>query len=81
MELTLNSQFDIGLKALLESIYLKYNYDFRHYAPASMKRTVVRAMDRMGWHTLAVLQEKVLQDKESSKICFNRSRSRERNVP
>ena len=29
MERTLIPQFDIELKALLESIYLKYNYDFR----------------------------------------------------
>ena len=66
MERTLIPQFDIELKFLLESIYLKYDYDFRHYAPASMKRTLVHAMNRMGCHTLNVLQEKVLQDTE----CF-----------
>jgi len=66
MERTLIPQFDIEPKLLLESIYLKYNYDFRHYSLASMKRTLVHAMNRMGCHTLSVLQEKVLHDSE----CF-----------
>ncbi|MBF0387536.1 MAG: protein-glutamate O-methyltransferase CheR [Candidatus Omnitrophica bacterium] len=66
MDRTLTPQFDDELKLLLEAIYLKYNYDFRRYAPASMKRTVVHALDRMGWNTLSELQEKVLQDTD----CF-----------
>ena len=66
MERTLIPQFDIELKALLESIYLKYNYDFRRYSIASMKRTVVHAMNRMGCQTLPILQDKVLNDQE----CF-----------
>ena len=66
MERTLIPQFDIELKALLESIYLKYNYDFRRYSLASMKRTVVHAMNRMGCQTLPVLQDKILHDSE----CF-----------
>jgi chemotaxis protein methyltransferase CheR len=66
MERTLIPQFDIELKLLFESIYLKYNYDFRHYALASMKRTLVNAMNQMGCHSLTALQEKVLHDSE----CF-----------
>jgi chemotaxis protein methyltransferase CheR len=66
MERTLVPQFDIELKSLFESIYLKYNYDFRHYSLASMKRALVHAMNRMGCPTLSVLQEKVLHDSE----CF-----------
>jgi chemotaxis protein methyltransferase CheR len=65
MQRTLTPQFDIELKALFESINLKYNYDFRHYALASMKRALVHALDLMGCPTLAVLQEKVLHDPES----------------
>ena len=66
MERNLIPPFDIELKLLFDSIYFKYNYDFRHYALASMKRTLVHAMNRMGCHTLTVLQEKVLHDTE----CF-----------
>jgi chemotaxis protein methyltransferase CheR len=66
MERTLIPQFDIELEALLESIYLKYNYDFRQYSLASMKRMLIHAMNQMGCDTLSVLQEKVLHDPE----CF-----------
>ena len=66
MERTLTRQFEIDEKHLLESIYLKYNYDFRQYSLKSMRRTLVHAMNRMGCSTLAALQEKVLQDSE----CF-----------
>ena len=66
MELALNPQFEIDIKVLLESIYLKYNYDFRLYSLASMKRTLIHAMDRMGCSSLLVLQEKILHDPE----CF-----------
>jgi len=65
MERTLVPEFDIELKALFESIYLKYNYDFRHYALASMKRALIHAMDLMECQTLLVLQERVLHDPES----------------
>ena len=67
MERTTTPDFEIELKALLEAINLKYNYDFRHYSHASMKRTIVQAMNRMGWPTLAVLKEKALHDSE----CFH----------
>jgi chemotaxis protein methyltransferase CheR len=66
VERTLSPQFDIELKVLFESIYLKYNYDFRHYSLSSMKRSLVHAMNRMGCPTLSVLQTKVLHDSE----CF-----------
>ena len=65
MERTLTPQFEIELKLMLEAINLKYDYDFRHYSPASMKRTLVHAMNRMGCHTLLSLQEKVLHDSSS----------------
>jgi chemotaxis protein methyltransferase CheR len=58
----LTDDFEIELKSLLEAINLKYCFDFRHYSPASMKRTIVQAMDRMACSTLAALHEKVLGD-------------------
>lgn len=66
MEATHSPEFEIELNHLVESINLKYDYDFRDYSSVSMKRTVVQAMNRMGFHTLAALEESVLQDVE----CF-----------
>ncbi len=65
MERTITPEFEVDLALLLESINLKYDYDFRRYAPASMKRRLVHAMNRMECLTLTILQEKVLGDSES----------------
>jgi chemotaxis protein methyltransferase CheR len=54
--------FDIELKLFLEAIYLKYQYDFRHYAHSSLKRRVVAAMTRFGVSTVTQLQERVMHD-------------------
>ena len=55
------------LKGLLEEINLKYNYDFRHYSTASMKRRVTQAIDSLGFHSILELQKKVIQDS----ACFH----------
>ncbi len=65
MERTLTPEFEHELQRFLASINLTYDVDFRHYAPASLKRTLVQAMNRMGCHTLLVLQEKVLHDADA----------------
>lgn len=65
MERTITHEFEIQLKSLLESINLKYDYDFRHYSRKTMKRVLVQAMNRMGCPSLCKLQEKVLHDTES----------------
>ncbi len=62
---TLTQEFAIELKQLFASINLKYNFDFRQYSDNSMKRSVVLAMDRMGCHTLSILEEKVINDSKS----------------
>jgi chemotaxis protein methyltransferase CheR len=54
--------FDIELKLFLEAIYLRYNYDFRSYAHASLKRRVVAAMTRFNCSTVSQLQERVLHE-------------------
>ena len=54
--------FDIELQLLIEAIYLKYHYDFRAYAPASLKRRLKTAMGRFGCATLSQLQDKVLHE-------------------
>lgn len=54
--------FETEIKLLLEAIYLRFHYDFRHYAPASMARRLSLAMRRFGCRSLSGLQERVLHD-------------------
>jgi chemotaxis protein methyltransferase CheR len=54
--------FDLELKLFLEALYLRYDYDFRHYAQASLKRRVTAAMERLGCRSVTQLQERVIHD-------------------
>lgn len=54
--------FDIELRLLLDAIYLKYHYDFRGYAVASLKRRLKAALGRFGCTTLSQLQDRILHD-------------------
>lgn len=56
------SDFEIEMQLLLDAIYLKYHYDFRGYARASLKRRLRTALDRFGCPTLSQLQDRVLRD-------------------
>lgn len=53
--------FDIELPLLIEAIYLKYHYDFRQYARASLKRRLTAALAHFDCPTLSQLQDKVLR--------------------
>jgi chemotaxis protein methyltransferase CheR len=53
---------DIELHLLIDAIYLKYHYDFRRYAIASIKRRLTAAMSRFNVETFSELQSKVLHD-------------------
>lgn len=54
--------FDIELRLLIDAVFLKYHYDFRSYAGASLKRRLTAAMTRFGCRTLSQLQDRVLHD-------------------
>lgn len=56
------SDFEIELQLLLDAIYLKYHYDFRGYAQASLKRRLRMALERFSCRTLSQLQDRVLRD-------------------
>lgn len=56
--------FDIELQLLLDAVYLKYHYDFRGYATASLKRRLRTAMSRFGCKTLSQVQDKILHEPE-----------------
>ena len=47
---------------MIDAIYLKYHYDFRRYATASLKRRLTVAMHRFNCQTFSELQSKVLHD-------------------
>ena len=56
------TDFDIELRLLIDAIYLKYHYDFRSYATASLKRRLRSAMMHFGDSTLSQLQDRVVHD-------------------
>jgi chemotaxis protein methyltransferase CheR len=53
---------DIELDLLLQAIYLKYQYDFRNYARASLKRRVSQACERFSCDSVGMLQDRLLHD-------------------
>lgn len=53
---------DIEFELLIEAIYRKYRYDFRHYAAASLKRRLNSAMSRFGCQSLSHLQGRMLHE-------------------
>lgn len=57
-----DATFDIELKLLLEAIYLRYHYDFRQYAPASLKRRLAEIMRRFDCRSLSGPQERLLHE-------------------
>jgi chemotaxis protein methyltransferase CheR len=56
------TDFDIELRLLIDAIYLKYHYDFRGYATASLKRRLRTAMAHFGAVSLSQLQDRVVHD-------------------
>lgn len=55
---------NIEIKLLLEAIYLKYGYDFRDYAKASIKRRILHRLSLSDLKTISDIQHNVLNDKE-----------------
>ncbi len=53
---------EIGL--LMEGIYRRWGYDFRSYAPASLKRQITKRMHSAGLSHISGLLPRVLHDKE-----------------
>ncbi|MET0936417.1 MAG: CheR family methyltransferase [Luteibacter sp.] len=54
--------FDIELRLLLDAVYLRYHYDFRHYAMSSLRRRIRHAMARFGCERVADLQHRLLHE-------------------
>jgi len=52
----------LEIELLLEGVYRRYGYDFRHYAPASLRRRLHRRMEGEHVDSISALQERVLHD-------------------
>jgi chemotaxis protein methyltransferase CheR len=53
---------EIELALLLEGVYRRYGFDFREYAPASLRRRVWRRVHAEGLTTISALQDRLLHD-------------------
>ena len=53
---------DLEIDLLLEAIYRKYSYDFRHHARASIRRRVQVALTSFGLDRVSLLQDRILRD-------------------
>lgn len=53
---------DRELERLLEAVFHRYHYDFRSYAPASLRRRVMAALPRFRCASISSLQETLLAD-------------------
>jgi len=65
LQLDRNEELDleqIEIELLLEGIHRRYGYDFRDYAPASLRRRVRRRMDGEKVETISALQDLLLHD-------------------
>jgi len=59
---------DIEIRLLLEGVHLHYGYDFREYAPASLKRRIGDLMRDEKVASISQLQDRILHDAS----CFER---------
>ena len=53
---------EIEIRLLLEAIFLRYHYDFRGYAMASIRRRLNQARERFECRSFSMLQDLVLHD-------------------
>jgi chemotaxis protein methyltransferase CheR len=56
------NDFEIEVKSLLEAIFLKYNYDFREYAMASVHRRIRHAVQQLNVRSVSELQDRVIHE-------------------
>jgi chemotaxis protein methyltransferase CheR len=55
-------KFDIEFQLLIDAIYHLYHYDFRAYAPASLRRRLKTALARFQCETVSQLQDRVMHE-------------------
>lgn len=57
------SDEDTEINLLLETIFVIYGYDFRHYAESSLRRRILRAKERFGFSTISQIEVRIQSDK------------------
>lgn len=57
-----SSDFDLEIDLLLEAIYRKYQFDFRHYSRASIRRRLEDALRAFECPSISMLQHRVLRE-------------------
>jgi chemotaxis protein methyltransferase CheR len=62
---------EIELELLLEAIFKKYQYEFRDYSRASLRRRLSQALLRFDLKTVSQLQERVLHEREFFPFLLN----------
>jgi chemotaxis protein methyltransferase CheR len=55
---------NIEIKLLLESIFLRYGYDFRNYSKAHIKRRILHRLETSSLSSVSHLQDRVLRDRD-----------------
>ncbi len=58
---------DIEIRLLLEGLYQYYGFDFRHYAPASLKRRILKIVAAEELSDISSLQARLLHDPDCLK--------------
>lgn len=53
------------IRQLLDAIYDRYQYDFRQYSPASLKRRLTHGLRDLDCRDFAALREKILRDPQA----------------
>lgn len=61
--MTLNENEKIEIQLLLEAILLKYGYDFRGYAQASIQRRIQKCLKAHAMKNISEMQYRILNDK------------------
>src|SRR6266568_2055463 len=56
---------DLELRLLLEAVFHSYGFDFREYAPGSLRRRVRHLVREEGLPSISALQDRVLHDREA----------------
>lgn len=62
---------EIELNLLLEAIFQRYGYDFRHYARASVKRRVQRILEKSGCTRISEVIPRLLYDEAFSQTAIH----------
>jgi chemotaxis protein methyltransferase CheR len=62
-EVEINQNEKIEIDLVLHAIYMKYGYDFRHYAKASIRRRIRYSMEKFELRRISDLQHKLIYDR------------------